>query len=97
MNVDKPVGTLKDLLGELSHKGLVVDVAILIADKLKELNKGSDLAAIKAATEELQKAFYAVSEKLYQQANPQGDANCAGDCGNCGSDGVVDADYETVD
>ena len=47
--------------------------------------------------DEVQKAFYAVSEKLYKNANPQGDPNCAGDCGNCGGDGVVDADYETVD
>ena len=48
------------------------------------------------ATEALQQAFYKVSEKLYQQANPQGgcDPNCGG---NCGNDGVVDADYETVD
>ena len=67
------------------------------ADKLKELNKGTDVAAIKAATEELQQAFYKVSEKLYQNAAPQGDPNCAGDCGNCGNDGVEDADYETVD
>ena len=66
-------------------------------EKLKEVNKGNDVAAIKAAMEEAQKAFYPVAEKLYQQANPQGDAGCAGDCGNCGSDGVVDADYETVD
>ena len=69
-------------------------------DKLKEANKGTDVAAIKAATEEVQKAFYAVSEKMYQQANPQGgaqgcDPNCGGNCG--GNDGVVDADYETVD
>ena len=41
-------------------------------DKLKEALKGTDTAAIKAATEELTQAFYAVSEKLYQQANPQG-------------------------
>ena len=64
-------------------------------DKLKEVNKGTDIEAIKAATDEVQKAFYAVSEKLYQQAAPQGD--CGGNCGNCGDDGVVDADYETVD
>ena len=70
--------------------------ALSIADKLKELNKGSDLAAIKAATEEVQQAFYKVSEKLYQQTGAQGgcDPNCGGSCGN---DGVVDADYETVD
>ena len=63
-------------------------------DHLKEVNKGSDVAAIKAATEEVQKAFYAVSEKLYKDAAPQGGQN-----GNPGGndDGVVDADYETVD
>ena len=64
-------------------------------DNLKEVNKGTDIEAIKAATDEVQKAFYAVSEKLYQQAAPQGD--CGGNCGTCGDDGVVDADYETVD
>ena len=65
-------------------------------DHLKEVNKGTDIQAIKDATDAVQKAFYAVSEKLYQQANPQGgcDPNCGGSCGN---DGVVDADYETVD
>jgi len=36
--------------------------------RLKETVKGSDTEAIKADTEALEKAFYAVSEKLYQQA-----------------------------
>ncbi len=62
-------------------------------DRLKELNKGNDIAAIKSATEEVQKAFYAVSEKLYQQSGEQGQPGA----GNQGDDGVVDADYETVD
>ena len=31
-------------------------------------SRGKDLRAIKADTEALEKAFYAVSEKLYQQA-----------------------------
>ncbi len=67
-------------------------------DKLKELNKGTDLAAIKAATEEVQKAFYAVSEKLYQQAGgAQGQAQGQPGAQQPGDDGVVDADYETVD
>ena len=71
-------------------------------EKLKEVNKGTDVAAIKAATEEVQKAFYAVSEKLYKDAAPQQDGQQAGpqgqSNGNGGSDdGVVDADYETVD
>ena len=64
-------------------------------DNLKELNKGTDVAAIKASIEKVQQAFYKVSEKLYQQANPQGGAQ--GGYQAPGDDGVVDADYETVD
>ena len=60
-------------------------------DQLKETNKGSDLAVIKAGIEAVQKAFYPVAEKLYQQ---QGTQDAAPDMGN---DGPVDADYETVD
>ena len=64
-------------------------------EKLKEANKGSDVEAIKAATEEAQKAFYAVSEKLYQQqGGPQGGA--AGPNPGASDDGVLDADYEEV-
>ena len=71
-------------------------------EKLKEATKGTDVAAIKAATDEVQKSFYAVSEKLYQNAAPQGDPNAAagaqnaGAQGGAGDDGVVDADYEEV-
>ena len=64
-------------------------------DNLKELNKGTDIAAIRNAIEEVKKAFYAVSEKLYQQAGPQPGAQ--GGYQQPGDDGVVDADYETVD
>ena len=63
-------------------------------DNLKELNKGTDVAAIKAAIDKVQQAFYKVSEKLYQQANPQGGAQGGYQQPD---DGVVDADYETVD
>ena len=74
--------------------------------KLKETMKGSDTEAIKNATEELQKAFYAVSEKLYQQQGGQagpgpdmGGANFGGGQtgGSNGGDDVVDADYTVVD
>ncbi len=40
-------------------------------DKLKETVKGGNTDAIKADTEALQQAFYAVSEKLYKQAGAQ--------------------------
>ena len=73
-------------------------------EKLKNTLKGNDLAAIKADTEEVQKAFYAISEKLYQQQQPQptGDAGATGGAAgasgsNNGGDDVVDADYEVVD
>ena len=63
--------------------------------------KGQDTAAIKAATEELTQAFYAVSEKLYQQANPQGaqgGAQPGPDAGAGTQQGqYYDADYKVVD
>ncbi|RHR07330.1 molecular chaperone DnaK [Pseudoflavonifractor sp. AF19-9AC] len=72
--------------------------------KLKETLKGNDTQAIKNATEELTKAFYAVSEKLYQQQGGQagpgpdmgGNFGGGQQGGNDGPD-VVDADYEVVD
>ena len=91
--------TLKDLEGKISADETASIQAA--ADKLKELNKGSDIAAIKEATEALQQEFYKVSEKLYQQANPQGNPQGGAQGGSYtksyGDDGVVDADYETVD
>ncbi len=71
-------------------------------NKVKETLKGTDTAAIKAATEELSKAFYAVSEKIYSQAGQaQAGAQPGPDMGAQpagGSDpNVVDADYEVVD
>ena len=98
-NAEHIIYQTEKTLGELGDKISAAEKSEIQAacDELKEINKGNDVAAIKAATEKVQQAFYKVSEKLYQNAAPQGDPNCAGDCGNCGSDGVVDADYETVD
>ena len=81
-------------LNELGDKISADEKASIQAavDKLKEVNKGTDVQAIKDATEEVQKAFYAVSEKLYKNAAPQDGAAGAAD-----GDNVVDADYETVD
>ena len=73
-------------------------------EKLKEALKGNDTQAIKIATEELTKAFYAVSEKLYAQAGGQagpgpdmGGAGFGGGQGQGGADDVVDADFEVMD
>ncbi|MBR4971593.1 MAG: Hsp70 family protein, partial [Oscillospiraceae bacterium] len=90
--MEKSLNDLGDKVSESEKEPIKAAI-----EHLKEVNKGNDVAAIKTAIEDAQKAFYPVAEKLYQQANPQGDAGCGGDCGNCGNDGVVDADYETVD
>jgi molecular chaperone DnaK len=79
-------------------------------DKLKETMKGSDIAAIKSATEELTQAFYAVSEKIYQQnpgaqggaqggpqAGPQGGPQAGPQGGAQGGQQYYDADYKVVD
>jgi molecular chaperone DnaK len=78
-------------------------------DKLKETLKGEDTDAIKKATEELTQLFYAMSEKLYANANPQGAAGAAGaaggpDMGNMGGapggeggQQYYDADFKEVD
>ena len=68
-------------------------------DKLKETLKGEDTDAIKAATEELTQLFYKMSEKLYQQAAPQGDPNMGGQPGGDPNGGqqYYDADYKVVD
>ena len=97
---DQTVYQTEKALNELGDKIDSSEKAAIQAaiDKLKEVNKGSDIAAIKAATEELQQAFYAVSEKLYQQQAPQGDPNMGGQSsgGQAGGD-YYDADYKVVD
>ena len=71
--------------------------------ELKEALKGTDIEAIKAKQEAVQKAFYAISEELYknaqaaqaaQGAQPGADASAAN--GGKPDDGVVDADFKEV-
>jgi molecular chaperone DnaK len=104
---DQMVYQTEQALSELGDKLSAEDKASVETplNNLKEALKGTDVEAIKSATETLTQAFYAISQKLYQQ-NPQGAAgqNCGNDCGgNCGQDnaggdqGYYDADYEVVD
>ena len=99
---DQVIYQTEKTLGELGDKIDASDKASIesaVAD-LKEKNKGSDIEAIKAATDAVQKAFYAVSEKLYKQnpgaaaGDPNGGAGFGGQAPN--DDGVVDADFEEV-
>ena len=103
---EKALEEMKDKLdaGEVSQLESEIN-------KVKEALKGTDTQAIKAATDSLTQAFYKVSEKMYQQANPQGGqpgpdmggfggqqaGGAAGGNAGKGPDDVVDADYTVVD
>ena len=105
---EKALEEMKDKLdaGEVSELESEIN-------KVKEALKGTDTQAIKAATDSLTQAFYKVSEKMYQQANPQGGqpgpdmggagfggqqaGGAAGGNAGKGPDDVVDADYTVVD
>ena len=100
---DQMVFQTEKALGEMEGKISDSEKSDIQAklDALKEALKGSDVDAIKAKQEELQKAFYAVSEKMYQQAaqaqQAQGAAEDAGaQNNNGGDDNVVDAEYKEV-
>ena len=66
-------------------------------EALKEALKGEDIEAIKLKQEELQKEIYAVSEKIYKAANPQGDPNAAAGGAQGADPNVYEADYTDVD
>ncbi len=87
-------------LGDKVTEDEKADVKAAI-EKLKSTVAGGNTEDIKADTEALEKSFYKLSEKLYAQANPQGDPNMGGGYdpnmggNNGGSDGTYyDASYE---
>jgi len=77
-------------LGELGDKVDASEKADIQAeiDRLKETVKNGSTEDIKAGTEELQKKFYAISEKLYQQAQ-----QAQGEAGTQNEDGTYNADF----
>ncbi len=108
-NAESAVSQAERTLNELGDKVDANDKASIQAeiDKVKEALKGTDTEAIKTASDNLQQAFYKVSEKMYQQANPQGAqggqgfnpedfAQGAQGAGQ-NDDNVYEADYREVD
>ena len=88
---------IKDL-GENADKALVSKVQAGI-DKLKEALKGSDIEAIKSATEEVRQPLYELSAAAYQQAQQAAGAEAnagAGAQGASQDDNVVDAEFTEV-
>ena len=81
--------TLKDLEGKISE-----DEKSAVNAKLEDLKSAittDNVEDIKAKNDALTQEFYKISEKLYQNANPQGEG------AEPKKDDVVDADYEVVD
>ena len=83
-------------MGDKLEEGEKADVQTSI-DALKEALKGEDIEAIKAKKEELEKKFYAISEKIYKaaaeaQQAQQGAANNGGN-----ADNVYEADFKDAD
>ena len=79
-------------LGDKADPADVEDVKAAI-EKLKETVKGGDVEAIKADTEAVEKSFYKISEKLYQQQAQQGADGAAGN--GASQDGTYyDANFE---
>ncbi len=94
---------IKDL-GEKADQALVSKTQAAI-DKLKEALKGSDIEAIKAATEEARQPLYELSAAAYQQAQqaagaagaaPGVEANAGAQSGASQDDNVVDAEFTEV-
>ncbi|MCL2080590.1 MAG: molecular chaperone DnaK [Oscillospiraceae bacterium] len=86
--------SLNDMGGNLSDED-----KSNVADRIAELKKaleGADTDEIKAKTEELAQAFYAISEKLYADAAKQAAEQQAAE-GGADPGTVYDADYEPID
>ena len=98
-NADQLVFQTEKTLNELGDKvdaAKKAEVESKLAE-LKEALKGTDIEAIKAKQEEVQKAFYAISEELYKNAQAtQGAQEAQGTAGTPGDDGVIDADFKEV-
>ena len=105
-NADQTIYQLEKTLGELGDKVDAADKSNIEAkiEELKKVKDSDDIEAVKKAMEEANQAFYAVSQKIYQQAGAQPgaegfDPNMGAQGGAAGpqDDNVVDADFKVDD
>ncbi len=87
---EKAMGEMGDKISDSEKTDINAKI-----DALKEALKGDNISDISAKQDELQKAFYAVSEKMYQEASAAGGAP-EGAQEPAGDDNVVDADFKEV-
>ena len=100
-NAENLVYAVEKLINENGSKMEEADKDDLSAKSaaLKDSINKNDMAAVKTQVEELQKAMYAVSEKLYKNAAPQqgGEQPQGGAQGGQAGPNVYDAEYKDVD
>ncbi len=98
-NADQMIYTTEKTLTDLGDKITEEEKGKIETAKeaLKEALKGEDIEAIKARQEELQKEIFAVSEKLYKAANPQGAEGAQNADANNADPNVYEADFTDVD
>ena len=96
-NAENLVYAVEKLINENGDKMDAADKNDLSAKSaaLKDSINKNDMGAVKSQMEELQKAMYAVSEKLYKNAAPQQPQGGTGDGSQQGN--VYDAEYREVD
>ncbi|AGB18793.1 molecular chaperone DnaK [Thermoanaerobacterium thermosaccharolyticum] len=88
--------TMKDLADKMTQQEKD-DINKEIENVRKALG-GSDIDAIKSASEKLSQAFYNVSSRIYQQAGGAGQTNnYTGNDGTSNKDNVYEADYRMED
>ena len=90
--IEKLIKDNADKLDEADKNELNAKVAAL-----KDAMNANDVERMKAGMDDLQKATYTVSEKLYKNAAPQQPADGAAQSSNPGSDNVYNAEYKDVD
>ena len=101
-NADALVNATEQTLSELGDK-VPADTKAMAEEAIAEARNalsGTDIEAIKAATEKMQQAGYKLAEVVYSaQAGAAGAAGCGGDCGGACADPnePIEADYEVID
>ncbi len=100
-NADAAIYQTEKSLKELGDKVSADEKAVVESaiEDLKEKMKGTDIEAIKAATEKVSESFYPIAQRMYQNTGDAGaqQGQQGGQSSSNNDDNVVDADYEVVD
>lgn len=98
-NCDSLVNATEQTLRDLGDK-VPADTKQAAEDAVKEAKEalaGTDIEAVKAATEKMQQAGYKLSEVVYSQQQAGADAAAGAQGAAANNDGPIEADYEVVD